>query len=88
MLDDIDNDLRFRLEDLTTDFDCFERLANLMGATFVNPRTWNQIRGNRINAFPNSYPDPVDWTEAQNEIFWSQCGDTMLRCGYGKELGI
>jgi len=87
LIADIEESHRFRLEDLTTDFGCFERMATLLGATYVNPKNWQQIRSERINANQNTYPDPANWSKAQREIFWSQCGDTMIHCGYGKELG-
>ena len=85
MMKDIDEGLRFRLEDLTTDFKSFERLAKLLGATFINPRMWQGIRNNRVNAYPNTYPDPLDWTEAQRKIFWDICGETMVEVGYQRE---
>ncbi len=86
MMEDVDDSLRFRLEELTTDFQCFERLAKLVGAQFVNPTMWQQIRSNRINAYRNSFPDPAEWTRGQKAMFWEACGGTMLLCGYGQEL--
>lgn len=86
MAGQIPEDHRFRLEDLTADFKTFEEMAHLLGATYVNPRQWNGIRAQRVNAYHSTFSAPEDWTKAQKQLFWTICGEMMERMGYGEEL--
>ena len=73
---------RFRLEDLTTNFDVFAAMASLAGAMKANRKLWNVIRRQRVNAFPHHFHAYGDWSAEERDTFWEVCGETMQVLGY------
>jgi len=84
---DICPNMRYRLEDLTTDFKVFRSFATRLGATHVNRGRWERIRTVLVNGTlaeaKARFPAYEGWTEEQRTMFWRICGEMMVMCRYG-----
>ena len=77
---------RYRLEDLTTRWKTFQAMAQRLGATRVDRKKWERVRGVRVNpsakALQGRFPPPEEWAAGERDTFWSICGQTMKELGY------
>ena len=72
--------LTFRLEDVSQDFDAFQKLRGAIGAN-VSRHDWRKFRDKVIHA-GRSAGKPLDWTAEQKTTFRNVAGDVQERFGY------
>jgi len=75
---------RYRLEDLTTNYQRFVRLAERLKSPYVRRWVWDRMNDERVNRNKiTEWPAFRDWSSKNRDIFWAQCGKEMRHYGYG-----
>ena len=74
---------RYRLEDLTTNFKAFERMAKRLGSAYVRRWAWDRLVVEKINQNrAEEWPLFKDWSQKNRDTFWGICKREMGHYGY------